>query len=288
MAFLPPALLSHRFSAEYRRRFLHVSVLFFVVVVLIQMEPIRFTASNYNTNSNLLAVDRASSHCGAVSKISITPGAANNYFLPEGYKTHDLRYFNDLNTFRSIYQADIYNLAVNLSRQNSRSTFIDVGSGTGLKSSYLYDNIETNRKFVVIDFGPNLDVAKENFMKTKRYRSQKVASDIEFHEWDIDRRPFPTEIANDLITESIMVVADVIEHLVNPDQLVDKLLAVMKGCGTKAIIISTPDRDSDPKWRRHGPPRNRHHIREWGLSELEVSSCLLINFVMYYNIKLLT
>lgn len=232
------------------------------------------------------------SQCGAISKKVPDPGATNNYFLPEGYQTNKLRYFNDLTTFRLIYQADIYNLAVNLSRQHPNSTFIDVGSGTGLKSSYLYEKVETDRKFAVLDFGANLEIARENFMKTTRYKNQKAVDDAAFYEWDIDNNPFPSEIPSDLIKGSIMVVADVIEHLINPDRLVDKLLAVMSGCGTRAIIISTPDRDSYSNWSHFGPPTNLHHIREWGLEELKVSCLIkflrLIYFMQHWNIDSLT
>ena len=127
------------------------------------------------------------------------------------------------------------------------------------------------KNFVVLDFGPNLDVARSNCKKAKRYQKQQHVQDVQFHEWDIDQHPVPSAIQGQLIRDATIVVADVIEHLINPDTLVDKLISVLKGCKPKSIIISTPDRAGHTNWSQLGPPTNGHHIREWSLKELQVS-----------------
>ena len=64
----------------------------------------------------------------------------------------------------------------------------------------------------------------------------------------------------------LVICADVIEHLVDPDTLLDSLLAI----DFHRLIISTPDRSLLHRpWNRRywGPPRNRAHQREWTFRE---------------------
>ena len=54
---------------------------------------------------------------------------------------------------------------------------------------------------------------------------------------------------------------NVIEHLLNPDSLMNYL----KKYTNEYIIVSTPERKPESK----GPPPNIHHIREWERHEFE-------------------
>ena len=127
------------------------------------------------------------------------------------------------------------------------------------------------KSFLVLDFGPNLDVACSNFKKTKRYQKQQHIQDVQFHEWDIDQHSVPFTIQGQLTRDATIVVADGIEHLINLDTLVDKLIFVLKGCQAKSIIISTTDRASHTNWSQLGPRKNGYHISEWSPKELKVS-----------------
>lgn len=71
-----------------------------------------------------------------------------------------------------------------------------------------------------------------------------------------------------------MICSDVIEHIVNPDILVDYLLSLK----SKYYIISTPCRHilcHHPKFSNHyktswnGPPINVCHVREWTMEEFK-------------------
>jgi hypothetical protein len=68
------------------------------------------------------------------------------------------------------------------------------------------------------------------------------------------------------ISADIIVCSDVIEHLVNPDEL---LLYLAKQ-SFQYLILSTPSRElvyerDDPA--NFGPPRNKAHQREWSFEE---------------------
>jgi hypothetical protein len=76
----------------------------------------------------------------------------------------------------------------------------------------------------------------------------------------------------------LLICADVIEHVKNPDALLD----FIKRAKPKTVVISTPDRDvlvelfykwyleTDPAWTGfNGPPFNQCHLREWSFVEFE-------------------
>lgn len=63
----------------------------------------------------------------------------------------------------------------------------------------------------------------------------------------------------------MIICADVIEHVENPDEL----LQCLKAAGAKAYIFSTPDRDLVRGIGNLGPPDNPCHVREWSMPEFQ-------------------
>lgn len=64
----------------------------------------------------------------------------------------------------------------------------------------------------------------------------------------------------------LVVCADVIEHVADPDALMRFIARVAKD----RVVISTPDRDLVYAGRtryRFGPPANPAHVREWNMDE---------------------
>jgi hypothetical protein len=62
----------------------------------------------------------------------------------------------------------------------------------------------------------------------------------------------------------LVIASDVIEHLVNPDEL----LIYIKKLRPRYIVLSTPDRNLMRYTGAHnGPPINTAHIREWSFAE---------------------
>lgn len=191
----------------------------------------------------------------------VRPGALDRYFTPEGYTFNPVKYFSDLTHMSVIWQPDVYNYAAHLASAIADSWIIDVGGGTGLKAARIYN--QSKHKFVELDFGKNLAINKNNFMKTERY-IRSNGTDVLHFEWDISKNRFP-DIGPEKLRGSTIVSADVIEHLENPDGLVDSLLALFNGCNAENLLISTINRRSGPK----DPPQNPHHVREWSTDELE-------------------
>lgn len=62
---------------------------------------------------------------------------------------------------------------------------------------------------------------------------------------------------------SLLICSDVIEHVDDPDQVLDYIEKLNPG----VIVISTPDRDELKLDTEDGPPRNIHHVREWNHDE---------------------
>jgi len=59
----------------------------------------------------------------------------------------------------------------------------------------------------------------------------------------------------------MVICSDVIEHVVNPDGLLESIYALKP----KTIVLSTPDRDM--LFNHNGPPKNVAHVREWSYKE---------------------
>jgi hypothetical protein len=78
-----------------------------------------------------------------------------------------------------------------------------------------------------------------------------------------------------IFSQSLVICSDVIEHLVNPTELLRFLY------DTAAVtLLSTPERDLSRGTDHWGPPQNEAHVREWNLAELHA---LLEDFGFYTN-----
>ena len=69
-----------------------------------------------------------------------------------------------------------------------------------------------------------------------------------------------------LIRDSIVVCADVIEHLMNPNPLLGMIHGMLIQ-GSKAVVLSTPERDLTYGIGHFGPSPNLCHVREWNVEE---------------------
>jgi hypothetical protein len=105
-----------------------------------------------------------------------------------------------------------------------------------------------------LDIGSNLDYCRRRF---------DFGTWIE-HDLEADG-PLPLDTG--LLARSVLVCADVIEHLHRPERLLEKLLR--SGDVAAAVLVSTPDRKrmATPAL---GPPANPGHVREWSRDELAV------------------
>ncbi len=159
------------------------------------------------------------------------------------------------------FQDDVYKKAFEIVQKNNYNKIIDFGCGSGYKLIKYFDNYTTRG----YDLKQTVD-----FLKTK-YPDKDW--------WVSDFSSPPTDEGFDLV-----ICADVIEHLENPDKLINWLLTL----NIKKIIISTSNRDLLVKNRNHsnyGPPENKHHFREWGFDEFNNYLSKSFKILEHYSIE---
>ena len=180
---------------------------------------------------------------------------AADYFLPEGYVSRlQPEYFVD-EDLNAVCQPDVYPEAAAVARKLGCSAVVDVGCGTAAKLAALHPEF----RVVGIDFGSNLEACRARY---------------DFGTWieaNLDR-PDKLPVAD--FRHSVIVCADVIEHLVYPEHLLSALRGALRD-GVGAILLSTPEREFSHGAAHLGPPPNEAHVREWSSCEFER---LLVSF----------
>ncbi|MAM33766.1 MAG: hypothetical protein CMH28_01685 [Micavibrio sp.] len=148
-----------------------------------------------------------------------------------------------------LYQYYVYVYAAELAEKRDIKTIMDVGCGPAPKLRLVHNK---NPKAHII--GVDQPSAIEYCQSTYNYGT-----------WVVDDFENPKEDM-DLPKADLIISSDVIEHLMNPDKLLD--YARLKLADDGVILFSTPDRarmtHEDQK-----TPDNPHHIREWTYRELE-------------------
>ena len=104
-----------------------------------------------------------------------------------------------------------------------------------------------------VDFGVNIEACRARYDW-----GDWIGADL-----DDDDSPLPLSSLND----SIVVCADVIEHVVHPERLLRKLRDLLER-GATALVLTTPERDLRRGRKHIGPSPNVAHVREWALDEL--------------------
>lgn len=159
-----------------------------------------------------------------------------NYGLPEGYRIREKpEYWNDTH-LKDEWQREVYLMAAAIMASNGYKSVIDVGCGSGYKLVKYLGRYET----MGIDMLPTVVWLRE------KYPSHEWRSEIPDGKFDL------------------VICADVIEHVLDPDSLCDTLRGLVKPKGH--ILISTPDR-LRPGEPPLGPSTNKSHVREWSFAE---------------------
>lgn len=174
-----------------------------------------------------------------------------NYFLKKGYISRTTYTHFDDTPFKDEYQDDVYYAAWEFASRNGFTKIGDLGCGSGYKLIKYFSDVDT----IGLEIEPTLSFLKKTY-PNRDWRSS------EFHK----KPPFDHR--------ELIICADVIEHLVDPDDMMNWL----SECNFDYVLISTPDRDSlDSVWgkdkkkikqSRSGPPVLQVHVREWGFNEL--------------------
>ncbi|WP_265519150.1 class I SAM-dependent methyltransferase [Nitratireductor luteus] len=177
----------------------------------------------------------------------------DEFCLPDDYLARgEAHYFDDSPYFDSdiIHQPKVYDAADYFCRFARRSTIIDIGCGNGRK----LQGVRADRK-VGIDFGINIASCRDRY-----------PAGVKWIEADLSK-PECISLASHADNQSVVVCADVVEHLIDPRPLV----ALLAECYRNGAIVltSTPDRIRVRGHDHRGPPPNQSHIREWAKDEYE-------------------
>jgi len=196
-------------------------------------------------------------------------GSVNNIFQPKekffikkGYHhSASVIDFDDTSNTDE-WQKEVYLLAKNILEEKNYKSVIDVGCG----SAYKLINYLGSYKTIGIEVGDTFNWLKKNYPQ---------------HQWLSFEETKSSSLQCDLV-----ICSDVIEHIKNPDTLLDFIKAI----DCKQIVLSTPERNAVAGKNDYGPPENPAHFREWNDGEFKnyISKYFIIEDQRIFNDKSVT
>lgn len=163
----------------------------------------------------------------------------NNFFIKEGYKHRDSYHHYDDMEATDEWQESVYLKSKMEAVEKKFNTILDIGCGSGFKLRKHFKNNKT----IGLELEQNVKQLKEKYPESV---------------WEVSDFNKKIEEKVDLI-----ICSDVIEHLVNPDELLNFIYNI----DFKVCVMSTPDRDVIYGKDFKGPPKNSAHVREWNKEE---------------------
>lgn len=168
------------------------------------------------------------------------PSASIEYSIKKGYAHRLDNESFDATGFENAWQKEVYEFAADEGRKIGAKTVFDIGCGSGFKLIKNFETIHT----VGFEVAETVAFLKEKYPG----REWRISS---FDDRDIG-------------SCDVMICADVIEHIPDPDALMNFMAAIP----AKLVVISTPDRMLVYGFDQSGPPLNPAHCREWTREEL--------------------
>ena len=162
---------------------------------------------------------------------------------PEYTSRKEYHHYDD-RAFEDEWQLEIYLHGLGLMTKYNFETVADIGCGSAFKLVTYFKNFKT----IGYELPVNVDFLQEKYPN---------------HDWRVSNFKEKNQIHVDII-----ICSDVIEHLVDPDELLEYLA----NQSFKYLIFSTPVRDllynsDSPNF--NGPPGNLAHVREWKFDEFQ-------------------
>jgi len=173
-----------------------------------------------------------------------------NFFIKNNYKinTKDKARQDDFTENTVEYeQPDVYSFVKHLAQRCNIKYIIDIGC------VYHYQTTELYPEFQIIGIG-----CGENL--------QYCMKQYKFAKWiDVDfTNKITISISEEILKESIIVCADIVEHLDNPTHLIELLRRFLNY--SPYAILTAINRDHK-NTNDDGRPLNSQHVREWNFSE---------------------
>lgn len=172
-------------------------------------------------------------------------------WTPARYRRRDTPEYphQRVSRLRKQWQPEVYLAAEALIAALPARRVIDVGCGNGAKLIPLARRCPT----IGIDRGANLA------------RARATAPALDWREHDL-QGDAALPVTADELAGSLVINADVLEHLPDPHKLLAQLRAAHEQA--ELILLSTPERHLTRGLRDPGPPGNPAHIQEWTVREL--------------------
>ena len=149
-------------------------------------------------------------------------------------------FFDDQNN-TDHFQKEVYEAAYRIASSNNLESVVDVGCGSAFKLLYYFND---EFKTTGIDIGSTYDYLIRKYPEKDWLNGEGLDYSNIFGE--------------------IVICSDVIEHVLDPDVLLNNLKKIK---GIRYLVLSTPDRLLARGWYDFGPPQNITHIREWNGKE---------------------
>ena len=137
------------------------------------------------------------------------------------------------------WQQTVYELALSRLKEMGGKSLVDVGCGSAYKLINMFGDYDTL----------GIELPETYYWLLEKYPSNK---------WMAFENTDPSRLRCDMV-----ICSDVIEHVRNPDILMDFLKSINFRC----LVLSTPERDSVRGAADFGPPENTSHYREWNRQE---------------------
>jgi Methyltransferase domain len=168
-------------------------------------------------------------------------GMPENYFIHEGYHPRTKATHYDDTANEDQWQLEVYQFAREILDLKHLITVCDIGCGSAHKLLSNFRDCDT----------VGIDVPSTCEYLRKKYPNRQ------WMDWNFNIVP--------AMRIDVVVASDVIEHLVNPNELLEYIQKLQPGYA----VISTPDRNLFRSACHNGPPTNPAHIREWSFAEFD-------------------
>jgi SAM-dependent methyltransferase len=176
-----------------------------------------------------------------VVRSALGPFHSSEYEIRAGYSHRRAYHYFDDRTNTDMWQREVYQRAADIMRAERMRSIVDVGCGSAFKLVTLLAEFET----VGVDVSPTYEWLLERYPERRWVKS------------------FTPEASR--LTADLVICADVIEHVLDPDALLNYLSSIKP----RILILSSPDRDLLYGRHQWGPPSNPSHVREWNFAEFE-------------------
>ena len=173
-------------------------------------------------------------------------GKRENYFIHDDYQIRtDPQAYDDRHC-KDEWQREVYEYAQKVFYDHDYFNVVDVGCGSGYKLLKYFRPFKT----IGVEIEPCLTYLRQTFPDRTWLDAGYLRNVF-----------YLRNVVESFVDPDMVVCADVIEHLVEPDGFMESLAKI----DPHVLVLATPDRDTLNNLC--GPPRNLSHVREWNKEE---------------------